>query len=447
MHRHDLDALLARRIRLRLDIPEQRVQLRRVVEIAMPLGARKQREELLSRELRRLVVEAIGAVELAPRPLHPTGERCAVAVIERARQHARYVCQPVAAVVAQAIETIGSSQQLANRFVGVAAQRFEIRPAQAAPGRAQHRQPRDAIGRMQQRAREPRKILRGLLFLERVDFHGVHRPAVRAQPFAQPVEVSATLHEHRDRLFGIERPLLRENLDDACSFRMRPRYGDGRESNELACGDVADGRAGTESGDAGRNLVFRRKHAHECRVDPVHDVGRAAKVVREREARECDVADTTLLRAQEQRHVGVAKTVDRLHRIADEEQRATVVALPAGRQQLEQTQLRMRRVLEFVDENVLDAAIERQQQFRRSIHMTQRAARRERELHEIHFAPLREHNLELGGQAQQHVAQRNETLPLQVAVATFGQREHGRERAPERIVGAQAVDQCATAIA
>jgi hypothetical protein len=38
-----------------------------------------------------------------------------------------------------------------------------------------------------------------------------------------------------------------------------------------------------------------------------------------------------LLRKQEQRHVGIAKPVDRLHRVADEEQRAPVVGLPAGR--------------------------------------------------------------------------------------------------------------------
>ncbi len=109
--------------------------------------------------------------------------------------------------------------------------------------------------------------------------------------------------------------------------------------------------------------------------------------------------------------------------------------------------MRLRRVLELVDENVLDAAVERQQQIRRSVDLTQCAPRGERELHEVHFAPLREHDLELGGESQQHVAQRNEALPLQVAVAPFGQYEHVRQRLTERLVGAQAVDHCAAAIA
>src|SRR5204863_2387729 len=40
-----------------------------------------------------------------------------------------------------------------------------------------------------------------------------------------------------------------------------------------------------------------------------------------------------------------------------------------------------------------------------------------------------------------------EALPLQVAVATLGQREHARKRLTQCVVGAQAVDQRATAIA
>jgi len=83
------------------------VQLRRIIEIAMSLRTREQREVLLRRKVPRLVVEACRTVELAPGPFHPAGERGAAAVIERARQHARNVGQPRAAVVAQPIEAIG----------------------------------------------------------------------------------------------------------------------------------------------------------------------------------------------------------------------------------------------------------------------------------------------------------------------------------------------------
>ncbi len=61
-----------------------------------------------------------------------------------------------------------------------------------------------------------------------------------------------------------------------------------------------------------------------------------------------------LLRLDEEPHLGAAEAVDRLHRIADGEQRAPVAALPAGGQPADQLELRERRVLEFVDQQVLE---------------------------------------------------------------------------------------------
>ena len=89
----------------------------------------------------------------------------------------------------------------------------------------------------------------------------MHGPAACAQPFAQSLEVRATLHEHGDRLFGVTRPFLREDLDDARSFRVWARHCDRRKPNELTGCVAADSRAGTECGDPSRNPVFCRKHA------------------------------------------------------------------------------------------------------------------------------------------------------------------------------------------
>ena len=204
----------------------------------------------------------------------------------------------------------------------------------------------------------------------------------------------------------------------------------GADRDELLRGALANCAAGAERGGAALDAVFGRKHAGENRVDPVDDRRRAAEVALEREARQGDAADAELLRTQEQRHVRVAKAVDRLHRVADEKQRAAVVALPAGGQQLEQSQLRLRGVLELVDENVLDSAIECQQQIGRRLDLAQRAARRERELHEIDGAPLGEYDLELRRETQQHGPQRREAAPLRIAVMPLGQRRDGRERLP-----------------
>ena len=64
----------------------------------------------------------------------------------------------------------------------------------------------------------------------------------------------------------------------------------------------------------------------------------------------------------EEPHLGVAEAVDRLHRIADREQRAAVAGLPAGGQPAQELELRERRVLELVDQQVIDACVEREQQ-------------------------------------------------------------------------------------
>src|SRR6478672_4895969 len=157
-------------------------------------------------------------------------------------------------------------------------------------------------------------------------------------------------------------------------------------------------------GGAGRDLVDFRKHVRERRVDPRHDRGRRAKIARERQWLERNVADAAPLRCKEQRQVRVAETVDRLHRIADEEQRAAVAALPTGRQELEQADLRLRSVLELVDEQVLDAPVEREQQLRRRVDAAERATGRETELDEVDASRVGELDFELRREVQQDYA-------------------------------------------
>ena len=81
--------------------------------------------------------------------------------------------------------------------------------------------------------------------------------------------------------------------------------------------------------------------------------GRGAEVApqaqrRQRHARRCRRARA----AQEQSDLGVAEAIDRLHRVADHEQRAAVARLPAGGERLEQLELRERGVLELIDQDV-----------------------------------------------------------------------------------------------
>src|SRR5256885_7015971 len=54
-------------------------------------------------------------------------------------------------------------------------------------------------------------------------------------------------------------------------------------------------------------------------------------------------------RADEQADLRVAEAVDRLHRIAHDEQRAPIALLPGGGEGFEQLELRQRGVLELID--------------------------------------------------------------------------------------------------
>ena len=74
---------------------------------------------------------------------------------------------------------------------------------------------------------------------------------------------------------------------------------------------------------------------------------------------EPDVADAALADAQEEADIGLAEAVDRLHRVADDEQRAAVIGRPAARQLLDQADLARAGVLEFVHQQVADAVVER----------------------------------------------------------------------------------------
>src|SRR5438445_13379504 len=98
---------------------------------------------------------------------------------------------------------------------------------------------------------------------------------------------------------------------------------------------------------------------------------------------------------QEERDLGLAEAVDRLHRVADDEERAPVALVPSGGEPLEQLPLRDRGVLELVDQDVADAVVEREEQVARRLGRAEGAHGALRELGEVGLAELGEDDLEL----------------------------------------------------
>ena len=78
---------------------------------------------------------------------------------------------------------------------------------------------------------------------------------------------------------------------------------------------------------------------------------------------------------QEQTDLGLAKAIDRLHRIAHQKQaapeRTLGIGFPTGGEALQQGELGVGGVLEFIHQQVTDAVIQSQCQFARVVGVTQ----------------------------------------------------------------------------
>jgi len=83
------------------------------------------------------------------------------------------------------------------------------------------------------------------------------------------------------------------------------------------------------------------KHLRERLVDPVDDRARRSEVASELHRFHRNIAHRMLLlRREKDADLGFAKAIDRLHRVADREQRAAVTGREAGGQSLDQLELR-----------------------------------------------------------------------------------------------------------
>ncbi len=132
--------------------------------------------------------------------------------------------------------------------------------------------------------------------------------------------------------------------------------------------------------------ILRRKDARKGRIDPIDNAGKGAVVAKQAQMFKPQIADTALAHAQEKPDIGLAKTVDRLHRIADHEQRPAIVRHPAAGQLFDQCHLGRAGVLEFIDQQMPDTVIERLRQIGRRFVVAQRQPGASRNFDEIDLA-------------------------------------------------------------
>ncbi len=117
---------------------------------------------------------------------------------------------------------------------------------------------------------------------------------------------------------------------------------------------------------AGARVVHFRKTVGKHPVVPLHDLRRTAKIAAQGQRLKGNAADAGGACAQKHAHLRLAKPVDGLHRVPDQKERATIPRLPPRREQREQARLLQGGVLEFIDQDVTNAAVHAQCQVGRT---------------------------------------------------------------------------------
>ena len=190
---------------------------------------------------------------------------------------------------------------------------------------------------------------------------------------------------------------------------------------------------------ARRGVLARRHHRTERTVDPVDNPGLRTEVGGEANRLERNRADPPARPgAEELPDLGLAKAVNRLHRVADREQRPAVAPLPAGGEARNELVLADRGVLELVHQDVPHLVVEREREIGRRVVVAERAERGLRDLGEIHLPARREYDAERRDRVLEEVSDGFEHFPLRVGVGRGWQLVQRHERRAQQLgIGAR----------
>src|SRR6185437_7156136 len=187
-------------------------------------------------------------------------------------------------------------------------------------------------------------------------------------------------------------------------------------------------------------IVRRREKPAEDLVAPLDERRHGPEIAQQPKRRQPYAADAEIARAQETTYLRLAKLIDRLHRIADDEERAAIARLPAGGERLEELELRHGGVLEFVDQNVTQRESGPQRELGRQPGLRQRRASRPRDVRMIDAAIERKQRLQLRGRRAQHAGQGGKRRGVVRSDLRARERGHLEERRARRRQRAQALD-------
>lgn len=261
----------------------------------------------------------------------------------------------------RAFEQRGHRRQLIG-----AEQALQRSQGQAAPWRAQHRQPGQPVARMRQRARQLHQIGHHGAQPQRHQLDGAAGNSFLRQAARQAAQVAAGAHQDRDGMaaaFVLGQRRAHQADRDVLGLPLGAggvaAFPGGVEQHRLARRRLVERGRGAVGNGAGIRVIGARQQLREHAVDPIHHAALRTEVVGQLQEARPDLAHAPLGHLQEQADLGLAETVDGLHRVAHQEQRAAIAVLPAGGQRGQQVDLALAGVLEFVDQQMADRRVQR----------------------------------------------------------------------------------------
>ena len=376
-----------------------------------------------------------GTSQRVPEALHRIAQPVSSQLDQRLLEQGPGVLEPRTRPVFERRASRGIAQQVddgALRRIG--RERMQVRKVEPAPGRPEHREPGRAVARVCKCAREREQVEHDRAFEQRIDVVGTKAESTPGELRDNVHEVAAALHEDRDRpRAGFGQPGGRDVGHFAClAHPVAPE--ECVHAHAALRRGVRTGGYGQIGDSTALHVVARGQDLRERAIEPLDHRGGGPEIDAEREAFEPEPAQTAVAHVEKEADLCVAEPVDRLHGIADQEQRPAITRLPAGRQRLEQPHLCVGGVLEFVDEHVPQARIEREGRIRGRLLVAKRRARRGGKSRVVRCAPLGEHELELRERKAQHGQQGMQYAPLSLVVSGGRQASRRVEVIRDRVV-------------
>ena len=240
--------------------------------------------------------------------------------------------------------------------------------------------------------------------------------------------MGTTLHQDSDARARIGVEPLAHDVDDLLGFVAATAAQQRVHAHAARRGRLRPRDARRIAHRSAQHVVRGRQHFREAGIHPLDHRDGRAEIHGERERFERDAAEAPRAHVEEEPHLGTAEPVDRLHRVPDEEQRAAISPAPAGRERFEQPDLRLRRVLELVDQHVLELRVEDECGIGRCFGGSERLARRRSKARIVRGTRFREHEFEFRSREPEHAELREQRAPLLGVVTRRGQSPHRGEQ-------------------